>query len=92
MNIIQSLNLYQWTEHSAYLSISNPKCIVEEVDRIILEYQNYLSIIWIKRKCKNCLLFKFHKFSLIDIQKVVRDLRENKVACSDIPVRLLKKS
>ena len=83
-----------WTL-SAYLSISNPKCIVEkveEVDRIVLEYQNYLSIIWIKRKCKNCLLFKFHKFSLIDIQKVVRDLRENKVACSDIPVRLLKKS
>ena len=87
-NIVQSLNLFQW---SGILLNNQRLCVkLDKTDATILKYQHQPSIKMIKKRLVDLPIFNFHEVSVADVKEIIMGLKTDKAVIGKIPVKLLK--
>ena len=86
-SIVDNLGLDHWDDH--FLSPTKGN---DRIDNIIKRYKNHPSIKNIKAKFNSVRIFSFQPFSGDDVKTVIRDLKNNKFAGGEIPIKILKES
>ena len=72
-NIVQSLNLFQW---SGILLNNQRLCVkLDKTDATILKYQHHPSIKMIKKRFLDLPVFNFQAVSVTDVKEIIMDLR-----------------
>ena len=87
INITQSLELRDWntSDNSSYID--------DDIDRIILKFANHPSITKIKNPPNNThsyIPFKFEHVSPDQVKSHITNLRSNKGARGDLPIKIIK--
>ena len=87
-NIVQSLNLFQW---SGSLLNNQRLCVkLDKTDATILKYQHHLSVKMIKKRFLDLPVFNFQAVPVADVKQIIMELKIDKAVSGDIPVNLLK--
>ena len=87
-NIVQSLNLFQW---SGSLLNNQRLCVkLGKTDTTILKYQHHPSIKMIKKRFLDLPVFNFQAVSVADFKEIIMELKTDKALSGEIPVKLLK--
>ena len=87
-NIVQSLNLFQW---SGSLLNNQRLCVkLDKTDATILKYQHHPSIKMIKKRFPDLLVFNFQAVSVADVKEIIMELKTDNTVSGEIPVNLLK--
>ena len=86
-SLVKSINLFKWPDISWDSTILSS--VLDRIDRIILKYKFHPSIISIKQHIPHIDKFSFRFVTLEDV-RLINDLKNNKAAGGDIPLKLLK--
>ena len=87
-NIVQSLNLFQW---SGSLLNNQRLCFkLDKTDAAILKYQHRPSIKMIKKRFLDLPVFNFQAVSVADVKETIMELKTDEAVSGEIPVKLLK--
>ena len=87
-NIVQSLNLFQWSG-----SLLNNQRVCVKLDKTyttILKYQYHPSIKMIKNRFVDQSIFNFQAVSVANVKEIIMELKTDKAVSGEIPVKLLK--
>ena len=84
-SIVDNLGLDHLDDHSLSRTKGD-----DRIDNIIKLYKNHPSIKNIKAKFNRFRIFSFQSVSVDDVKTVIRDLKNNKCACGEIPIQILK--
>ena len=87
-SIVKSINLFKWPDISQDSTILSS--VLDRIDRIILKYKFHPSIISIKQNIHHIEKCSFRFVTLEDVRLIIKDLKNNKAAGGDIPLKLLK--
>ena len=87
-SVVKSINLFKWPHISWDSTILSS--VLDRIDRIILKYKCHPSIISIKQNIHHIEKFSFRFVTLEDVSLIIKDLKNNKAAGGDIPLKLLK--
>ena len=87
-SIAKSINLFKWPDISWDSTILSS--VFDRIDRIILKYKSHSSIISIKQNIHHIEKFSFRFVTLEDVRLIIKDLKNNKAAGRDTPLKLLK--
>ena len=82
-SIVENLNLFQWNEH-------NSEIHSKKVETMIEDFKNHSSCEIIKQYFKNQITFTLRYLTTDEVKKVIHDLKNNKAAGGEIPVKILK--
>ena len=80
-SITENLNLFQWNEHNGEIHSKNVETIIEK-------FRNHPSCKIIKKHFKNHITFTFRHATAGEVKKVIHDLKNNKAAGGEIPVKI----
>ena len=85
---MKSINLFKWPDISRDSAILSS--VHDRINKIILKYKFHPNIISIKENIHYIEKFSFRFVTLEDVRLIIKDLKNNKAAGGDIPLKLLK--
>ena len=85
-SIVENLGLNHWDDHSL-----SPTESSDRIENIIKWYKNHPSIRNIKANFNSVSIFSFQPVFVDDDKTVIKDLKNNKSVCGEIPIQILKK-
>ena len=87
-SVVKSINLFKWPD--IFWASTILSSVSDRIDSIILKYNFYPSIISIKQNIHHIEKFSFRFFILEEVSSIIKDLKNNKAAGGDIPLKVLK--